>query len=235
VYQSGLVDTKTGFIGYILPPKARNSFGVGIGYFDAGDVELNFSNGEQRKVCAQKDLLLTLNYGYSINKYFRTGIALKYLSSTLADTYTDSTVVGDFGILCGASLNGVQCGLVMQNIGGSLKYGEVSDKLYSTTKFEINYTYNFELYDVFESHKNSINSSISMVNDNEGVTNILVGFEYVRHLLCAFRIGYQTNSDISMMSLGAGFTIKGNVFIDYSIELARVFSPIHKLSITKKY
>lgn len=103
------------------------AWGVGLQYFSAGSVAGTDETGAETGNFTPHDLAATLGYAREF-RGFSIGIAGKYISSRIAGSAR--TGAADFGVLTPAYLDGrLRLALAASNIGGRLRFDEVSEDL----------------------------------------------------------------------------------------------------------
>jgi len=119
----------------------RNSFGMNIGWFDAGTFEMVSDDGtvSDHSVRIENDILLMLSYSRTLNNEISLGVNIKYFQSTLAEQASANTFAGDAGLLWRFPDERFNFALVVQNFGGKIKYNSQESSLPLNIKTGISY------------------------------------------------------------------------------------------------
>jgi hypothetical protein len=170
---------------------------------------------------------------YRLSYYFDIGVALKYISKSLAGT-SASTFAGDVGFMYHTPLPHLTAGLNVQNIGLGLKFAQVSDPLPFNVKVGVAYKmFNDDFtiaYDMNFPRDNAVSASFG---GEYWYKNTLVG-----------RFGYQFQGAIDQnqygiggkagLYLGAGVKIpafKNYVGVDYAWTDTGFFGANHHFAL----
>jgi len=76
-------------------PQGKNSFGLSVGYFNAGEIEL-FDGQGSRMISGQKDLVFSLGMGRQMGQV-SLGMSGKYMTSQLIESVRAQAVAVDVG------------------------------------------------------------------------------------------------------------------------------------------
>jgi hypothetical protein len=166
---------------------------------------------------------LNLAYGQEIIESFSAGANLKYLSSTLAEAESASTMTLDLGCLYNLpQIEGLSLGLTLQNLGGGMKYIEEEDPLSFTIRAGAAFTK--------ELQNNALTVSADLNKPKELSTRFNLGAEYVFNQIMAIRAGYKFGYDVD--SFTAGFGVKINRYnLDYAFAPKGDLGDNHRISL----
>jgi hypothetical protein len=152
---------------------------------------------------------------------------VKYLSSTLAEEESASTIAVDLGCLYQVpNIEGVSIGLNLQNMGGGMKYIEEEDPLPFTIKVGGAYTKALE--------NNILTISGDLNKPKELSARFNLGAEYLYNQVMAVRAGYKFGYDVD--SFTAGFGVKINSYsLDYAFAPKGDLGDNHRISLGIKF
>jgi hypothetical protein len=214
-------------IQYAQPLAEYGTAGIAVESFSAGDMELNYLDGTSKSVKAQQDIVLNLAYAKEIVESFSAGANLKYLSSTLAEAESASTMTMDLGLLYKLTqVEGLSLGLNLQNIGGGMKYIEEEDPLPFTVRVGAAFTKDLQ--------NNALTISGDLNKPKELSTRFNVGAEYLYNKVMAIRAGYKFGYDVD--SFTAGFGVKIDRYsLDYAFAAKGDLGDNHRISFGIKF
>lgn len=221
LYQAGFLDQRFGQL-LMGTPIRNGGAGLSIGYFDGGS--MNFLQaGKTRSVTAQRDLSIGLSGARTLGRT-SVGLTMKYLSSTLLDTYSAQAVAFDMGMHTPLQRNWM-IGAAIQNIGTEMKYLDSGDPLPGVARLGL-------------SRKFSGRSTTSLItldgryrlNEQDFIP--AVGME-VNIGPMAVRTGYVHGANHSF-SVGAGFLL-GMSNIDYAFGLVDDIEGQHRISVSMRF
>jgi len=212
---------------YIHPTDIGN-LGLGLQYLSYGSVEGLDEYGNPTENFTPTDLAITLSYARAIQG-IDIGISLKYISSKIKETAT--TIAFDIGLMKQLIEDKLSIGLVITNLGGSLKYISESSSLPMNIKIGCGYKIKKDIITSFD---------IVLPSDNEII--VAVGGEYNYRIKDGFivsgRLGYNTiTKDIDGLkgiTLGLGANYK-NYKLDYAFVPYGDLGNTHKISLGLKF
>jgi hypothetical protein len=121
------------FAGYHRPDTLQ-SISASIRYFNLGDFALQDHNGNLLQTSRPHDLLIDIGYARRLSGKIGVGIALRYISSSLANGTVDGvtykpgeTVAGDVSLYY-HGLKGFSAGLALTNLGARISYTNGANK-----------------------------------------------------------------------------------------------------------
>ncbi|MCK4595485.1 PorV/PorQ family protein [candidate division WOR-3 bacterium] len=213
----GIADDYFGTLIFGLPTK-MGIFALSFVYYNAGDMVLIDWSGNERKVNALTDYLLTLSFSRKMTEGLSIGFSTKVLNSTIVDEFSAVAFAVDFGGQYRISKIGL--GLSIQNIGTGLKY--IEDNAPLPLIFRLGVSYDFDpgliVFDIIR--------QVDEIKAN-------IGLEYWYHKLFAIRFGYRYR-DMTSFSSGLGFAIN-NTGIDYSIMVSNDLGLIHRIGLNQSF
>ncbi len=227
MYFKEIADMGLMSIQYAQPLAEYGTAGIAIESFSAGEMELNYLDGTSKSVKAQQDFVVNLAYGKEVLEKFSAGANLKYLSSTLAEAESASTVAIDVGCLYRLpQIEGVSLGLALQNIGGGMKYIEEEDPLSFTIRAGAAYTKALP--------NNALTVSGDLSKPQELSTRFNLGAEYVYNQVMAIRAGYKFGYDVDTFTAGFGMKIS-RYNLDYAFAPKGDLGDNHRISLGVKF
>ena len=119
---------------YIHPTKIGN-FGLGVQYLSYGDIPGSDESGLDTGNFSPNDLMASLSYGKKVYN-IDMGITLKYISSKITNTAT--AFAGDIGLKYNFN-NKLTSGMLIQNVGTTMKFIEEEDSLPMNVKVGVSY------------------------------------------------------------------------------------------------
>jgi len=224
--ESGLIGDRDGHLTVGMPNASRTGgFGLSVGYYNAGNIDLVNDNGTTSSVKAQEDMSAKLAYAHQWNN-ISFGLAGTYLHSTLAGIYTATAFSGDIGLLARVSSR-LSIGASALNYGTQLKYISEGDTLPETLRVGGSF-----LLLPGRSMSTSLLLDGSYMN-NEKQFAPGVGLETLIGPL-AVRAGFRKLGDSSQFSAGAGFAL-GSTSIDYAFGLINQLDTHQKISVSMHF
>jgi len=222
LYNRGLSDDNFGQF-MLGAPLKNGAFGLSVGYYNAGDIEL-FDGNQTTTVNAQTDLTATLGYSQKI-KGVSLGLAGKFISSELIEQESGRAYAVDIGLSAPVGSK-LQLGAALQNYGTELKYVEVGDEL--PRRLSIGATYSLRTGGV-----PTILSIDAPYYMNEKELRVGAGLEVSVGLL-SIRGGYKHNSGLNEFSIGAGFLL-GRTSFDYAFGMVNELNSEHRVSLSTRW
>ncbi|OGR91572.1 MAG: hypothetical protein A2V88_12455 [Elusimicrobia bacterium RBG_16_66_12] len=265
MYDHGLADIETEFIGYALPILSYNetlsgtlfarkglkqAVGVSILASQLGKMELVRTDAggafqDSRTISAGNDMVVSLAYAARVTEdygliksggnEFHVGAIVRHWKSTLAEQYSARTTVFDFGCLSLRKEHGFRWGLVVQNLGSGLKYKEKTDPLPLT----------YRLGGAWQSSVPAIGAkaltvAVDGTADRENKKGVAAGFEYWSRSFAGWRAGYQWDqSNQSRWTAGLGIKLPGystgSIILDYGFQMINDVGTTQRVSLTCEF
>lgn len=202
----------------------KSSLGGGFFYLASGEIEKVNRFGESANATYNaSDTIIILSYAREINNKLFLGLNVKSLSQKIENEQSKGFCF-DIGSMY--RLPKIQLGLNIQNLGGGIKFKDVSEPLPLNIKFGINYLL---------LNKLQLNLDINLPKDKSLGLNF--GCEYskllLKNLKVAVRAGYKTNST-GNLSIGAGLTWK-DWEINYAIVPYENFGSAHRIDLIRTF
>ena len=147
-YNSGIAGDDFGFLGY-AHPLSLATLTAGFVYYDAGSVNLSFSDGRQESRTAEKDMAALLGLGAPLGWGLCIGGTAKVFRLELAEEVKAAGYAADLGALWHTPLKGLNLGVSLQNLGPDVKFEEEGDPLPQTIRFGAAYGFNLDNLDWF--------------------------------------------------------------------------------------
>lgn len=221
-YQKGLIGDAFGRL-TIGSPVGKNAYGLSIGYYNAGTVEL-YDGVNTTNATAQKDYTITLGYARTVGA-MNVGTNLKYLKSTLIDQYTASAYAADFGMHMDVTSR-LGIGAAVQNLGSGLKYDQTADPLPTAARLGASYLMS----------QGKMPTTLYLdapYFTNERQLQPAVGLSVAFGML-TLRGGYKNVDGSSQFTMGTGIGI-GRTTVDYAFGLADNLDASHRVSLNMKF
>lgn len=245
MYLLGLEDSRFGFIGYVDSFSKKGMVGIGISAFQAGDMIIDDADEDKEgKVSAQDDYMILVSYAYPlytriadikrgssrykgkkkvVDNQLLFGLTFKGLSSRLIEKYKATAFCGDFGLHWSFNQKRFGAGIVVQNVGGEIKYEDEGDPL----PLSIRGGFSSRL---MSSEEHRIIGAFDVVKEKDMDVRENVGVEYLYKKSFAVRMGYKFGYDLDSLAGGIGFIVKG-FQLDYAFGLMGDLDPTHRISI----
>jgi len=209
-YDKNVAGIRNAFVSFVMPFETIGSIGIGILHSTIQD-DVNNAVEEAVKVY---DIAGILGYSYAFSKSFLLGANIKYLSSYLG-SYSSSSIAFDAGALY--YMNKLGIGLVVQNIGTSLKFESETTSLPLKAGVGLNY----EVLTLKE-HLVSLSGDVKYNVTDEYLTSG-VAAEYLYDDMFSLRVGYIIEQK-SMNGITAGAGVK-SVINDIVFKFDYAFLP----------
>lgn len=213
--------------GAIYAKGLKNSgISAGILNFDAGKEEL-FSYVPGRGIIKQSssfqnDVLVIVNYGRSFKK-FKAGVSLKYVTSKIAGTKSNSAIVMDLGLMYEIKnipyIREISYSVAIQNLGKSNSFVSKEEKLPVNLMFGIS------------THYKNFYSGINfdyLLTENRILTQL--GLEYSIYKFVSLAAAYQFGVQDGNILLGL-YCSYMRFDLGYSYVFYRDLTPIHRFAL----
>lgn len=132
-FHSGILADQYGFLGYAQPLKYGVPF-LGLSYYNAGTVGLNFSSGQQSTVVAEQDEIAMLGWAMPLGDGVTAGVMAKAFRLNLAQQAGATGFAGDAGVQWATPIEGLRLGAAVQNAGTGVKFESATDPLPMTER-----------------------------------------------------------------------------------------------------
>jgi hypothetical protein len=213
----------------------------------SGTIQVNKLNpdgslGSSQSLSAGSDMVLSGGYAervgmtpielkegtYNIDHFF--GVGGKYLNSTLAESYHASAFAFDVGYLVHAPETGWSLGLAGLNLGGKLRYVDVSDPLPATGRLGV----------AWQGGVPSVHNVIAALDGeyllNEKIWHVNAGVEYFWMKTYGMRMGYQFNQgDQGGLTIGVGYRWKGRILFDYAYDIGDLLGSAQRVTLSYRF
>lgn len=225
-------DSNPGYhwIAYAMPVSEKvGSFGVGLQYFTAGDIDETNVSATKVGTFNPRDLAVNLAYARKVAE-IPLGLNVKIINSKIKESAT--TVAVDLGAQYTKLLdNKLMLGFAVQNLGGSLKYENTSDKLPIMIKLGSGYK-------VTENWTAA--ADLIFPEDNDPA--LALGTDYLHkineEMNISGRLGYNSRTrkidGFSGLNIGIGFGFK-MMTLDYVYSPAGDLATLHRFSLGVKF
>jgi type IX secretion system protein PorV len=172
-----------------------------------------------------------LSYGRFWTDKFSAGFTLSFLHMGLAEQSVN-TAGFDFGIIYRIGIRGLRLGMVIQNLGGKIRYDDLAAKM--PTDFKVGASFN-----VLQNRDSHLLASFEFGHPSDNAERSNVGLEYKMRDLFYGRAGYNIGYDSAALSWGFGVVINtgstSKAVFDYSNVDMQDLSYVHRLSLTFHY
>ena len=261
MYDRGLADINTEFIGYASPvllhdetlggtrlaqSPVRHAIGVSILVSQLGEMDLIRTDAagafqDAQRISAGRDTVVSMAYAARVTEDWGliksrghelyVGATARYWSSTLAQQYSAGTSVFDVGFLCLNKDQGLRWGVVVQNLGTGLKYKQTVDPLPLTYRLGVAWQAS-----VAEIGARRLTGALDATADRENKKGVAAGLEYWSRSFAGWRAGYQWGQNQqSRWTAGLGIRLPGSsrgaFLIDYGFQLINDLGAAHRLSV----
>ncbi len=221
-YLHGIAGDNFGFAGY-SHPLSRAVITGGLLYYNAGTVDLNFSNGTQQTVTAEQDMAGIAALSVPLSGGFSAGAAAKVFRLQLADQVNALGYAADLGVLWRSPLKGLNFGASVQNLGPDVKFEEEGDPLPMTVRFGAAYDLNLSKMDWFREggygFSRFLFTADAIKRRDESALQPSGGIEMGMNVgdegYGALRAGYLFNQAPGYFTVGIGLR-QGRWFFDYA-------------------
>lgn len=204
MYLSYLESIKYQYLSVVHPLRQGRSLGLAIQYLGSGDIDATDINGNSIGSFSSHYAAYSLAYGQTITERLSLGVAGKLIHARISDVSANAYAL-DFGSLYKVQKN-LALGMVLTNVGTSLKFMNEGDSLPLTFRAGAAYTpiphWNLSLEGVY--HKT-------------GLAGLHTGVEWNPLDLISIRAGYRTDtlkelSPIAGLATGMGIHVWGHEF-----------------------
>lgn len=225
MYNSWLEDVTHQYLGYAGPLRKKSVFGIGITYLNVGDItKTDVSGNANLGTFNSRDIALGLSYARIVTTRISIGLTAKYISQELEEE-SASGYACDIGTLIKIR-NNLDMGIVVQNMGSSMKFVSESDELPLNVKAGFGYK---PVSSVL------VGLDVSVPNDDD--TYISTGVEYnfmFQNISIAPRVGYNSQADLGGAHAGIGFNF-ANLDFDFAYAGFGELGDTYQVSFTVKF
>ena len=216
MYIVGALDTGYEYGAFVLPVKEIGVLGISIFMFQGGTMEVVDAFGNSTAKSAQNDYLFSFALGKKniLLNNLNLGLTVKYLLSSLAETYNASTFTFDFGGTY--KMENLIFGFAAYNLIGGLKYIEATDTLPVFGRVGAEYLFALDT-------ENELTTSFETGYDNEKTFKVSIGAEYSYQKSFFGRVGYRLNDGDGGISIGIGY--KGTLLENSTQSIDYAFIP----------
>ncbi len=228
-YERGLFEDSFSKAMVGTPFGETGAFGLSMGQYTSGKADL-YDGVTQKTVTAEQDRVASLGYGFRRNA-FAFGAGVKYLWSELAETYSGTAGSADLGVQYQLR-PGLRLGAAGPLYQSKLRYASVEEKLPKVYRAGIGWTGSMPL----ATGKLPLQLLMDVPYDaTDQTTALALGAETVISVL-AFRVGFNSRSDVQQFSMGAGFRFM-NMNLDYAFGLVSesAVNAQHKISFSFRF
>lgn len=198
------------------------SVGASLLYYNAGDITMFSSNGQEKTINGERDYLGTLNVSRAWGPY-SAGVNVKMARTTLFEEKSASAFMGDFGAL--AAFEYFRLGVALQNIGGRMKLGDETETVPTTLRAGVSR--------LFEKDQLAGTLAFDWVKPQFESAYYRAGGELLYDNLLALRAGYESKNSLSQenqFKCGCGF--KWNNFsLDYALVPYKTLGSTHHFAL----
>jgi hypothetical protein len=209
-------------LSFTYPLTSRIGLGAGITHMWLPDIQGYDESGIETEVVSVRSTIFVLGGSYSFNRYFSTGLNIKFLHDKLAD-YSATGFAGDIGIHGRFLKEKLLAGISVQNFGTELNYDAANQALPLIFRGGIAYLFG----------KPDIKVSLDILKSKDSDLQGALGVEYVYNDLIAIRAGNHYSSYKSFQpSFGLGIIIHDQYHLDYAFVNLPELSATHRIGIS---
>ncbi len=209
-------------------PTPLGSLSTEIMYYSLGDIDLIDRAGVTRTVKAEQDIAIGLNYSDRLMlDNISSGLTIKYLRSTLADSKSSNAWAADIGLQGRFLEDRLAFGFAFQNLGSQLNYIDAGESLPSTIRFGTSYTLPAE-------PNGKVRFAFDVLQTRDENWKQYLGAEYAWNRLVAFRAGYKNGQDQGKLNFGVGF-FWTRYELDYAFTDAGKLGSLHTVSVSARF
>jgi len=232
-FTSGVLDDTFGFLGW-GQPLLNGVAAVGLSYYDAGKVDINFANGTGESRTAARDFVGHLAYALPLPGGLSAGATAKFYRFELAQEARASGAALDAGAQWKTPLRGLSVGASLANAGPGVKFEQETDPLPLTARGGVSWAWTSapmtkagELSSVTGTQ---VLASLDAVKIRDEKTVANLGAELATNFgpstTIALRAGFRFNSDAERLTLGIGMR-EGRFTLDYAMSDKRTLGHAH--------
>lgn len=233
VFTSGVLDDTFGFLGW-GQPLPLGVAGVGLSYYDAGKVDINFANGTGESRTAARDFVGHLAWGVPLPGGLSVGANAKFFRFELAQEAKASGAALDAGAQWKTPVRGLSLGASFANAGPGVKFETETDPLPLTARGGISWAWNSARMDktgeLSAVTGTRVLASLDAVKIRDEKVVAALGGELATDFgpttTIALRAGFRFNSDAERLTLGIGMR-EGRFTLDYAMSDKRTLGQTH--------
>lgn len=232
-FTSGVLDDTFGFLGW-AQPLPYGVAGVGLSYYDAGKVDINFANGTGQSRTAARDFVGHLAWAMPLPGGLSAGGTAKFYRFELAQEARASGAALDAGAQWTTPVRGLSVGASFANAGPGVKFEQESDPLPLTARGGISWAWNSARLDKTGELSSVTGTKVLTSLDaikvrDEKIVAALgaeLGTDFGASTTIALRAGFRFNSDAERLTLGIGMR-EGRFSLDYAMADKRSLGHTH--------
>jgi hypothetical protein len=138
-WQGKIENSRYNFLATVSPYLMGGRISLSYLSYNTGSDTIEELDGSMRSVTFEKNTVVGLGYGFRLSQVLFTGLGLKYLSSTLAEDYTATSILADFGLLYRTLDDKHSLEASIINYGKPLKYLTKEEQLPTELRFGYSY------------------------------------------------------------------------------------------------
>lgn len=225
MYASWLADMNYEFVGYAQPLSNGLAIGGSLVMLQSGDMEKRSDTREKLGTFSATDTCGTLALAKKVQDNVSLGGSVKFISQKIDDESATGVAV-DLGALVKTSIDNLNVGLAVRNLGPQMKFISEGYDLPLTLAAGINYSL----------AKANLTSDI---NYYDSKVTVGVGMEYQVINALVLDLGYKAGKDnqlggLSGLSAGLGFNIN-KINLSYAWVPYGELSDTHRISLGVKF
>ena len=229
ISERGFAEDKFGGLVYGAPLK-NGMIAGGIVYYDAGKVDLYWSEGDglmTESVIAQQDILGFLSYGHKFSDNFYSGLSVKIATSRLAEKKSAFAYCGDLGVFYFLT-DKLGISAAVQNLGSSTKFIEKKNPLPASAYIGGGYMFRLPSNIYFLP---SVDATYNLTDEKLiPETGIELGYSFV-----SINTGYKILK-VGEANLHFGFGLNWkNIDFGYAFIPGSYLDPTHRLSVGYRF
>lgn len=218
-YNSWLVDSSQGYVGFAYPLSQKECVGLAINYADAGKITRTGPEGDELGEFSAQDTHISFGYGRYLTPGISFGLTAGYITDKI-DGSEASCFTGSLGLLYEETRNLIfgdkfSFGLALLHIGGTLQ----GDYLPRTIKLGV------------ATQVKSLTFSLDAGFPCDNTSYIGMGVDWQISKGISLRVGYRGNNDVGEgLTAGVGLSFR-NVSLDYAFVPYENLGESHRFSL----
>lgn len=224
MHNESLFDIKQEYVSYVAADGGKKALGGSLVYLNLGSQQSYSPANQPTGTFKSGDFSAGVAYARRVKPSLSYGVGLKFIRQKLASN-SGSAFAIDFGLLLKPTNAPLTYGIVLQNLGTSIKVGNNRDPLPLTLRAGTAYQ--------FDTLPLVVAADAYFIRNTD--PEIHIGGEYRIQDTLALRAGYNSDDDLDNgFTFGIGFS-QPEYDIDYAFVPYGVFGDSHRFSLTMKF
>lgn len=209
----GFSEDNLASVTYAHPTKA-GTLAMWIAHYNAGELDLQFGDGSNRTLDAQRDTIAALAYSIDWLNRGAVGLNVKFFNSEIAEEAKGTAVLMDIGVFQKNLLPSINAGAFVRNAGSRIKYESGNDPAPRIIGLALG-------FDREIARSLDLRLGLSgTTNTAERSSGVQSGVELLMKRLLALRVGIKKESvsttTLESLTFGVGFQLE-RLRLDYAI------------------